>query len=76
MMSTASCFYKKLPKATPGSVVLFRVGRFACHVGYVLPYNKFIHTWEKTGGVCIEPLENWKQRIIGFYEYAGNDQKL
>lgn len=71
MMANATTLYEKLDKPEPGHVVLFRAGRHACHVGYVLPYEKFIHTWEKSGGVCIEPLENWKHRIVGYYKYVG-----
>jgi len=57
----------------PGVVVLLRVGRFIAHVGYVLDGGgRFIHAWEGSGGVTIERLDEWKQRIVGFYEYVGS----
>lgn len=54
-----------------GTVVLMRAGRFVSHVGYVIGPNQMIHTWETAGGVCIERLSDWKQRIIGFFKYVG-----
>lgn len=56
---------------TYGTVVLLRAGRHISHVGYVMGPNFMIHTWEAAGGVCIERLSDWKQRIIGFFKYAG-----
>ncbi len=53
----------------PGVAVLFRLGRFACHIGYVVDDMHFIHAWEGSGGVTRERLSLWKQRIVGFYEY-------
>lgn len=52
-------------------VVLFRVKRVPCHVGYMINEFEFIHTWEESGGVVVERLSNWEKRIEGFYEYAG-----
>lgn len=56
----------------PGAVVLLRVGRHVAHVGYVIDDNRMAHTWESSGGVTIQRLDAWKQRIVGFYEYAGS----
>jgi len=56
----------------PGAVHLFRVpGNL--HVGYAIDQDRFVHTWEKTGGVTVERLSenNWKQRLIGTYKYVG-----
>lgn len=55
----------------PGAVVLFRIGRHAAHVGVVIENDRFIHTWEQSNGVIIERLSDWKNRIVGFYEYVG-----
>ncbi|MFK3740975.1 C40 family peptidase [Massilia sp. TN1-12] len=55
----------------PGAVVLLRVGRHVAHVGYVVDGNRMVHTWESSGGVTTQRLDDWKQRIVGFYEYAG-----
>jgi len=56
---------------TPGGVLLFRVpGQF--HVGYLLPdCHSFIHSWELSGGVCIERLSAWTPRLKGCYRYVG-----
>jgi cell wall-associated NlpC family hydrolase len=53
-----------------GAVVLFRASEFM-HVGYCIGNGRFIHTWDKSGGVCIERLSDWKRRILGFYKYVG-----
>lgn len=55
-----------------GVAVLMRVSGLGAHVGYVIGDGKFIHTWERTGGVAIERLDTWKNLIIGYYDYAGN----
>jgi cell wall-associated NlpC family hydrolase len=55
----------------PGAVPLFRVpGMFHC--AYMINAGEFIHTWERSGGVCIEPLSNWTSRLVGIYEYTGD----
>jgi cell wall-associated NlpC family hydrolase len=55
-----------------GAIVLLRTGRHVSHVGYMLDQNKMIHTWEQSGGVTVQRIEDWKQRIVGFYKYVGN----
>lgn len=60
--------WKKVAQA-PGVAVLFRLGRFACHIGFVVDDMHFIHAWEGSGGVTRERLSLWKQRIVGFYDY-------
>jgi len=52
-----------------GSVVLFNLYGLSCHVGFVISGNLFIHTWEKSGGVCVERLDKWAKRIEGYYRY-------
>lgn len=53
-----------------GAVALFRVpGMFHC--GFLLNDNDFIHTWEHSGGVCIEQLSDWQARLVEVYEYTG-----
>lgn len=53
-----------------GAVPLFRVpGMFHC--GFLLNDDEFIHTWEHSGGVCIERLSDWAARLVGVYEYTG-----
>jgi cell wall-associated NlpC family hydrolase len=58
-------------EAKEGAVALIRVGKYVAHVGYVISTNSLIHAWEASGGVSIEPLQQWRHRIVGFYEYAG-----
>lgn len=54
-----------------GTIPLFRVpGMFHC--GFMLNDNDFIHTWEHSGGVCIEQLSDWKPRLVGVYDYTGS----
>jgi len=56
----------------PGAIVLLRVGKWVSHVGYMLDADRMIHTWDKSGGVTVQRIEDWKQRIVGFYKYVGN----
>lgn len=55
----------------PGAVILIRLGRRYSHCAYVLDDYWMLHTWEHSGGVVKERIENWRQRIVGFYEYVG-----
>lgn len=55
----------------PGAVVLIKVKNVACHVGVMIDENRFIHAWKPSGGVCVEDIENWNRRIVGFYDYKG-----
>lgn len=56
----------------PGCVILFRIKGYGCHVGYLLDRRRFVHTWEGSHGVTIERMNDWKRRVIGYYEYAGS----
>lgn len=58
-------------ESAPGRVILFRVRGLPCHVGYQIDKRRFVHTWEGSGGVLIEKLRDWEQRVTGFYEYVG-----
>lgn len=51
----------------PGTALLIKLPK-SMHVGFVLPYGKFIHTNKMTGGVTIESLRIWTRRILGYYE--------
>lgn len=52
-----------------GTVMFMRLGEFT-HVAMYLGDNRFIHTCEATGGVCIERMSNWFNRIEKYIEYA------
>jgi cell wall-associated NlpC family hydrolase len=54
-----------------GVAVLFRIKGYGAHVGYCIGDGRFVHTWEKSCGVCIERLHLWRSRIIGYYDYVG-----
>lgn len=61
----------------PGAVATIRVlhstpegmKTLVSHVGMVLPHERLIHSWQRSGGVCVEPLEPWRRRISGFYRF-------
>lgn len=69
LMLCTERLWTRLPGPKPGCMVVFRLGREFCHVGYVVSHTLFIHAWEKTGGVTVERLADWDRRIEGFYEY-------
>lgn len=71
LMASQMNVWKRLPGPQEGAIVLFRVKRRPCHVGYLINEFEFIHTWEDSGGVLVERLSNWERRIEGFYEYVG-----
>jgi cell wall-associated NlpC family hydrolase len=70
LMICSRMFWRELPAAKPGCVVMFKLGREVCHVGFVIGDGLFIHAWEKSGGVTVERLSHWERRIEGFYEYT------
>lgn len=72
LMACQLHLWKRVEDYTPYSVLLLRVGYTHSHVGMYLGDNKFIHTFEKSGGVCVERLSDWTNRIEGFYKYAKN----
>lgn len=51
-------------------LVLNLTGRAADHVGIYVGGGKFLHSTEYAG-VCVEQVERYKKRILGFYRYAG-----
>jgi cell wall-associated NlpC family hydrolase len=62
--------WEEVPRA-PGTVALMRMGRLISHCGYMLDNERMIHTIESTGGVTVQRLDVWGQRLIGFYKYVG-----
>lgn len=55
----------------PGAVILIRICKVPCHVGFALDDYQFIHAWEGSGGVVVERIDEWQKRIEGFYRYVG-----
>jgi len=52
-----------------GAIAYFRVKGLLAHVGIVIAPDRFIHAWEKSGGVCVERLSLWRSRLVGIYEH-------
>lgn len=53
----------------PGRLIEIRVRGHACHVGFIHRPRKFLHTWEDSGGVVVNDLSDWREKILGVYEY-------
>lgn len=60
-------------KASPDTLVVFKVSGKIGHVGYMLDNRRFIHIL-KGSRVTIEKIDApmWDKRIIGFYKYIGD----
>lgn len=52
-----------------GAIAYFRVRGLLAHVGIIIAPDRFIHAWEKAGGVCVERLSLWNTRLVGIYEH-------
>jgi len=65
MMGKVNEWVEVEPK--PGCTILIKLP-MSMHVGFLLPYKKFIHTTKSTGGVTIEYLRIWERRVLGYYE--------
>lgn len=70
LMAGDAHLWERLEKPEPGCLVALKVRRMVCHVGYVVSRTHFLHTWEKTGGVTLEPLSLWERHIEGYYRFA------
>jgi len=64
--------FLKLDRPEPFCLVTLRMrGRLVTHIGVVLKdCQRFIHA-VRDMSVCIENLEDWRERIDGYYEYIG-----
>jgi cell wall-associated NlpC family hydrolase len=58
----------EVPRA-PGTVVALRIGRYVSHVGLMIDNDRMVHTWEQSGGVCVECMYDWERRVAGFFRY-------
>lgn len=52
----------------PGVMALFQM-RTCLHTSFILPYDKMIHCWEQSNGVCVERFSTWQGKVIGYYDY-------
>lgn len=55
----------------PGRVLEIRMSGHACHVGFVHRPRRFLHTYETSNGVEDNLIHDWRDRILGVYEYHG-----
>lgn len=53
--------------------LMFRVDGFGAHVGFVVDPYRFIHAFEMTGTVVVSRISEWKNKIIGVYDYQTGD---
>lgn len=60
-----------LSDCTPGRVLEIRMNTHACHVGFVHRPRRFLHTYETSNGVEDNEIIDWRDRILGVYEYRG-----
>jgi hypothetical protein len=56
---------------TPGRTIELRIQGLACHIGFIHRKRRFIHASEGTNSVVDEQLYDWRDRIVGVYEFAG-----
>jgi cell wall-associated NlpC family hydrolase len=70
LMAGEKRHWQLLATPEPGCVVAIRVRRMVAHVGVVISRTDFLHTWERTHGVTLEPLSLWERHIEGFYRFA------
>lgn len=71
-MMGASLFQWRPIDSRPGAVALIRIGRFVSHVAYQIDQHRLIHAWDQQVGVSVIKIDEWKHRIVGFYEYVGS----
>ncbi|MEO9497577.1 MAG: NlpC/P60 family protein [Vibrio splendidus] len=62
--------WSKTNEEIDGNMCVFQVADYL-HVGYCLGDGWFVHTWEGSGGVTIEELDDWRGRLVGVYSYVG-----
>lgn len=55
-----------------GAIAYFRVRGLLAHVGIIIGPDRFIHAWDKAGGVCVERLSMWNSRLVGIYEHKSD----
>ena len=55
----------------PGVLISMTLPNGGGHVGLSLGDGRFIHIWERSGGVRIENIEDWQRFIQGFHIYVG-----
>lgn len=62
----------KLDRPEEGCAVVLRIGPWSSHIGMMLDDRRFIHA-SQCSGITVTSLEDerWRNRISGFYRYAG-----
>ncbi len=64
--------WRRVERPVVGSVVMLKIMRRPVHCGIVIAPNTFMHALAGVG-IVVEELNSitWRNRIEGFYEYAG-----
>lgn len=57
---------------TPGRVLEIRMNSYACHVGFVHRPRRFLHVYETSNGVEDNLIHDWRNNVLGVYEYSGS----
>lgn len=70
VIGTQLDLWKKIPQQADVAVLL-RLGRHACHCGYMVDNDHVAHAVDSAGGVLIQRIDAWERRILGFYRYVG-----
>jgi len=60
--------WTKVENPGVGSVVLFRMRGLISHCGIIIDETLMLHTLAGRMS-CIEPIDNWKQRLFGIYRW-------
>ena len=60
--------FTKVSTPQYGDVVLIRSWGIPAHVGIFLEKGHFLHT-RKSTGACVEKINNWNKRILGYYRH-------
>lgn len=64
--------WQRVDEPAPDDILVLNLtGRTADHVGVYLGGGKFLHSTEYAG-VCVEQVERYKKRLMGFYRYVGD----
>lgn len=71
-MSTMMTGWRRVERPYPGCGVHMRPHRQAIHVGLVVAKGWMMHVEEECATVCVEyDGIHWRNRVMGFYEWAG-----
>jgi len=61
--------FTKVDTPKIGDILLLRIMELPTHVGVYVGEGKFLHTVKHMNS-CIDTLQRWNTRIVGYYRYA------